>query len=137
MATIYYIYGISGKSQALVTVKSAARNQIFYTKVLKTPDEMRKGLMHVKELAENSGMLFLFEKPQIANMWMKDTFIPLDMIFINERNEIIKIIENAKPNSLEVLSSDAYVAMVLEINGGIAKKHGIRVGDSITYEFTN
>lgn len=114
-----------------------AGNQIFYTKVPRIPDEMQKGLMHIKELPENSGMLFLFEKPQIVNMWMKDTFIPLDMIFINERNEIIKIIESAKPNSLEILSSDTYVAMVLEINGGIAKKRGIKVGDSITYEFTN
>ena len=90
--------------------------------------------MFVRDLPPSEGMLFPQAAPQVAHFWMKNTFIPLDMVFVGENGRIAKIIAKAKPFSLAVLSSDVPVIAVLEIGGGEAKRLGITVGDRVSWK---
>ena len=111
------------------------RNQqeIAKFQVAKALDNQQKmlGLMHIKSLPKNHAMLFTWESPQIINMWMKNTKIPLDMLFLDEKYQIIKIHSMAKPFSLDIISSQKQATAVLEINGGLAKKLKINLGDQL------
>lgn len=105
----------------------------FLVKVVRKNEDREQGLMWITNLPESYGMVFEFEKEQVIHMWMKNTKIPLDMIFIDQNNKIIKVVHNTKPESLEVISSEKPITKVLEINGGLAKKLGILVGDRVVY----
>lgn len=96
-------------------------------------DDYKKmyGLMHLDYLPSEYGMLFPFPKSQVIAMWMKNTLIPLDMIFINDNNTIVAIKTNAKPKSLDIISSEEEARKVLEINAGLVKKLGIKTGQKI------
>lgn len=99
-----------------------------------TDEERQKGLMYRTELDENKGMVFIFRPAQKATFWMKNTFIPLDIIFINN-GKIVKIVENAEPNQTEtVYPSEFEVTEVIEVVGGYTKKHDIKVDDTVTFE---
>jgi len=89
------------------------------------------GLMNLKFLPEKYGMLFTFDHPQIINMWMKNTLIPLDMIFIDDDNKIVNIKKSNQPNSLTIISSERKSRSVLEINAGLTEKFAIQIGDKI------
>jgi uncharacterized membrane protein (UPF0127 family) len=104
---------------------------LFKVNIADTPKERETGLMFIKKLPENHAMLFEFENRQVINMWMKNTKIPLDMIFIKD-NQIASIRRNNVPESLKIISSIEKVDQVLEINGGLSKKLNINVGDKIT-----
>ena len=93
-----------------------------------TPEQQRKGLMGRNQLPAQNGMLFLFNPPRVARMWMKDTLIPLDMLFFDEEGRIVFIHQNARPLDKTVISSRQPVAGVLEINAGEAEKFGITLG---------
>ncbi|MBW2999171.1 DUF192 domain-containing protein [Candidatus Woesearchaeota archaeon] len=99
-----------------------------------------KGLQDRESLEENTGMLFIFERPDIASFWMKDTLIPLDMIFISENyigEKTITKIESAEPCTTEkcpAYSSEKAVKYVLEVNAGFAERNGIEVGNRISWE---
>ncbi len=90
-----------------------------------TPAQQQKGLMFRESLGEKEGMIFLFAKNRIAQMWMKNTFIPLDMIFFDDNGHVVLIHRNAQPLDLKLISSVVPVAGVLEINAGASKKFGI------------
>lgn len=90
--------------------------------------------MFVRDLPASEGMLFPEGSPQVANFWMKNTYIPLDMVFVGEDGRIAKIIANAHPFSLDVLSSDVPVIAVLEIRGGEAQQLGMQVGDKVSWK---
>ena len=98
-----------------------------------TPERQQQGLMFVRDLPAMQGMLFPHEPPRVANFWMKNTYIELDMVFIGTDRHIIKIIERAQPFKLDSLSSDRPVSAVLEIKGGEAAKLGVRVGDLVSW----
>lgn len=106
---------------------------VYDVKVAQTEDELIKGLMFVKDLPENEGMIFDFRpyEGKKLSMWMKNTYIPLDMLFIDCNLEIVHIHKNAKPLSLENISTDKVFCYVLEINGGESDRKGISVGDKI------
>ncbi len=89
------------------------------------------GLMFLEQMPQDFGMIFHFNKNSEVNMWMKNTMITLDMLFINDQGEIVTIKENTKPYSLDIISSEKPVTQVLEINGGICKKLSIKVGQKI------
>jgi uncharacterized membrane protein (UPF0127 family) len=96
------------------------------------PARKKMGLMHIKSLPQDYGMLFMWDKldsATIIRMWMKNTIIPLDMIFFDDDNRIIKIHSMAKPLSLDIISSEKKSRLVLEINGGLAKKLQLQLGD--------
>lgn len=96
-----------------------------------TPKEQEHGLMFTKELPRGQGMIFLYDPPEEAAFWMKNTPIPLDMLFVGEDGKIIKIITNAQPYDLTPMPSETPVRAVLEIGGGEAISLGIEVGDRI------
>lgn len=102
--------------------------------IANTPLRQEQGLMFVRDLPASQGMLFPQDSPQVAHFWMKNTYIPLDMVFIGEDRRIAKIIANAHPFSLGVLSSDVPVIAVLEIRGGEAQRLGMRVGDKVSWK---
>lgn len=110
-------------------------SQIAEFMVANADDDYKKmyGLMNLESLPYNQGMIFTFKQSQEITMWMKNTKIPLDMIFIDFKNNIINIKNNATPYSLEVISSEAPAKKVIEINGGLCKKLGIKVGQKIKY----
>lgn len=96
-----------------------------------TPPRQAQGLMFVRELAPDAGMLFREESPRVMSMWMKNTYIPLDMLFIDAKGRIVRIAARTKPHSLDTISSREPVTMVLELRGGEAARRGIRVGDHV------
>ncbi len=106
----------------------------FQVWIADTPARQEQGLMFVRDLPAAKGMLFPQASPQVAHFWMKNTYIPLDMVFIGEDGRVAKIIANARPFSLGLLSSDVPVIAVLEIRGGEARKLGIGVGDRVSWK---
>ena len=102
--------------------------------VADTPERAEQGLMFVSDLPESLGMVFPLDPPRVENMWMKNTYIELDMLFVAADGRVTKIIGHAHPMSLDTLSSDAKVAAVLELKGGVAAKLGLRTGDTVTWK---
>jgi uncharacterized protein len=107
--------------------------QVFSVEVMRTPDERAKGLMFRRELAEGRGMLFDFAPEQNVSMWMKNTYLRLDMIFIRADGRILRIAENTTPESEAIIPSGGPVRGVLEVIGGTAKKYGIAPGDRVAH----
>lgn len=99
--------------------------------VARTDAQRSIGLMFRKSMAKDRGMLFLFRSPQPVAFWMRNTYIPLDLLFIDVTGAVVTIAENAKPQSLDLIPSNAAVVAVLEINGGLARSLGIKPGDQI------
>ncbi len=93
----------------------------------------KKGLMYIENLPINHGMLFEFDSPRIASIWMKNTHISLDILFIDENQTIIKIHNEAKPLNLKSITSKVKVKWILEVNGGLAKTLNINTGDRILF----
>jgi uncharacterized membrane protein (UPF0127 family) len=100
----------------------------FQVYVAHTMREHMQGLMFVQSLPADTGMLFPFEPPRPASMWMRHALIPLDMLFIREDGTVANIIADAAPQSLDTRNSDGPVAFVLELNGGTAARLGIVAG---------
>ncbi len=116
-----------------LTIESANGKHNFNIEVARTPDQHRQGLMFRQKLAPDAGMLFINESEQPISMWMSNTLIPLDMLFIAADGKVVRIAERAVPRSEEIISSGRPVLLVLEVNGGIASKLGIKPGDTVTY----
>ena len=100
----------------------------------RTPRERSQGLMFRKQLAADEGMLFLFEHTDVQKFWMKNTYIPLDMIFINEQMKVVGVEANAEPLTLQPRGPDLPSRYVLEVTGGWAERHGVAAGTTV--EFT-
>lgn len=108
----------------------------FTIEVASTKEEKEQGLMFREKLGEKEGMLFLFDTEKPLTFWMKNTFIPLDIIFINENLEIVDIATNFPPCETEnciIYQSNKPAQYALEINGGLAEKLGIKVNDKIRF----
>ena len=103
-------------------------NKEYNVKEVTTPEDKAKGLQGVESLPENEGMLFIFDPPEDVKFWMKDTLIPLDIIFINEDQEVVKVHQGI-PND-ETLIEVPNIAYVLEVNAN----SGIKVGDELELE---
>lgn len=108
----------------------AVNGSRFEVEVARTPQEQENGLMFRRKLAPNHGMLFLFSPPRDVGMWMKNTYVPLDMFFIRG-GKIVRIAENATPESLKLISSGQPVSAVLEVPGGTAQRIGVKAGDKV------
>jgi uncharacterized membrane protein (UPF0127 family) len=111
----------------------AARKYAFEVWVADTPERAQQGLMFVSDLPDTMGMVFPLTTPRVETMWMRNTYIELDMLFIRADGRVAKIIEHAHPLSEALLSSDTPVSAVLELKGGEASKLGLRAGDTVTW----
>ncbi|MGD9614107.1 MAG: DUF192 domain-containing protein [Alphaproteobacteria bacterium] len=116
-----------------LTIETAGGPRKFRIELATTPAQMQQGLMFRRTLAPDAGMLFDFQRPVPASMWMKNTFIPLDMLFIDAEGRIINIAERTVPHSLDPVAAAAPARAVLELNGGTASRLGIRPGDRVVF----
>ncbi len=104
---------------------------VFQVWLADSPQRQAQGLMFVRSLPEMRGMLFVHAEPRAIAMWMKNTYIPLDMVFIGPDGKILQIVEQTTPHSLETIRSKEPAVAVLEIAGGEAKRLGIHAGQAV------
>jgi uncharacterized membrane protein (UPF0127 family) len=114
-----------------VLVDTGEARHAFEAWVASTPWQKARGLMYVTSLDPDRGMLFLLGRPEYASFWMRNTYISLDLLFIDDRGRIVNIIERAEPLSTAPLLSTAPVTCVLEIPGGMSERLGIQAGHHI------
>ena len=119
------------RSKLRVVTKSGKHE--FIVEIAVTDRQHAQGLMFRQSLAKNAGMLFDYKVPTSITMWMKNTYIPLDMIFIGNDGRVINVVQRAIPFSENVISSLGKARGVLEVNGGTASRLGIMPGDKILH----
>ena len=121
------------RSDSTLTVATRNARHAFAVEIARTPAEMERGLMFRDRLPPDRGMLFLYEEERPVSFWMKNTLIPLDLIFADSSGRILQIAERAVPLSTALISSEKPVRAVLEVNGGTAARLGIAVGDRLIH----
>ena len=119
--------------KAELTIVSAGGPQKFTVELATTPGQMEQGLMFRKTLPPDAGMLFDYRTPSMAAMWMKNTLIPLDMLFVDAQGRVINIHERAVPGSLDPIAAAAPARAVIELNGGTVARLGIAPGDQVQH----
>ncbi|HLK89205.1 MAG TPA: DUF192 domain-containing protein [Polyangia bacterium] len=121
-------------SPATVAIDTGARKVLFRVEVAVTPEEHARGLMYRSRLATDAGMIFVFEEPSVQRFWMKNTLIPLDMIFIGKNRKIVGIVEDAAPETETERLVGAPSQYVLEIGGGLSAQLGIHAGETVDFQ---
>lgn len=114
-------------------IKTNSGTHSFVVELALTGEQRAIGLMHRDQMDKNAGMLFRFDMSRNVAMWMKNTLIPLDMIFIRADGTVANVHQNAVPHSEKVIGSGEPVLYVLELNGGMAEKIGIEPGDRVMH----
>jgi uncharacterized membrane protein (UPF0127 family) len=129
------LWAVACQAQPKVIIQTKENRELtFLVEVADTPAKRELGLQYRRDLAVDHGMIFLFPTESHHSFWMKNTPIPLDMIFINRDRKIVGIVEQAFPFSTDSRSVPAASQFVLEINGGLAGRYGVKVGDSIRFQ---
>ena len=123
----------AGLEQMPLTIQSHSGTHRFTVEVARTPEQQAQGLMFRQSLAPDRGMIFPYEPAQPVSFWMKNTLIPLDMVFIRPNGTIARIAENTVPLSLDPVPSLEPVTAVLEIAGGRARELGMSEGDKVRW----
>lgn len=123
----------AGLEQVRLTISSHGKIYRFTVEVARTAEEQAQGLMYRSSLAPDRGMIFPFDTPRQASFWMKNTLIPLDMLFIRADGSIANIEANTVPLSLQPVYADGEVTAVLEIAGGRSAELGIAPGDKVKW----
>jgi uncharacterized protein len=116
-----------------LTIVTATGPHRFTVELAETPEQMEQGLMFRRTMAPDAGMLFDYKTPTVATMWMRNTLIPLDMLFVDGQGRIVNIHERAVPQTLDVIAAEAPVRVVIELNGGTAARLGIKPGDRVQH----
>lgn len=119
--------------QSPLTIDAAHDRFEFQVEMAVSPEQRSQGLMFRESLEEDRGMLFDFGRPQRATMWMRNTYVPLDMLFIDADGRITQIAANTQPLSDTVVASREPVRAVLELRGGVSAKLGIKPGDRVIH----
>ena len=120
-------------SNEKIDVSIYNKNITFNVEVAKTIEERRTGLMYRKKLYNNEGMLFIFPREKIIQLWMKNTYIPLDVIFISENKLIVDIKKNMEKLSKTIVKSKVKSKYALEFNAGLINKLDIEIGDKVLF----
>ncbi|CAN7443210.1 DUF192 domain-containing protein [Bosea sp. LjRoot237] len=116
-----------------LTIVTTSGRHAFQVEVMRTPDQRARGLMHRQFMPADRGMLFDFKQVEPVAMWMQNTYISLDMLFIRADGTVARIAERAEPLSTRTIPSGEPVLSVLEVNAGIAEKLGIKPGDRVEH----
>lgn len=124
---------LSASADSTGTLVTRSGDHRVEIEVADTPDEREYGLMNRQSMPADSGMLFDFGIDRPVSMWMKNTYIPLDMVFLNAEGKVTHIAVNATPLSLDVIDSGGPARYVLELNGGAAARYGLKVGDQLKH----
>jgi uncharacterized membrane protein (UPF0127 family) len=122
---------VASFDKSTITIDTIAGPHHFAVELALTPEQQELGLMFRSSLAPDAGMLFDFRNTQSASFWMKNTLIPLDMLFVAEDGHIADIHERAVPLSETAINSKVPVRAVIEVNGGTVARLGIKVGDVV------
>jgi uncharacterized membrane protein (UPF0127 family) len=125
--------GAPASEKGTIVFKTETGEHSFDIEVMTTVLERAKGLMFRHTLPERSGMLFVYDRPQATTMWMKNTYIPLDMVFIAAGGTVHRIEANTEPFSTALISSEGDIIAVLELNAGEAARIGLKPGDRAIY----
>lgn len=118
--------------QARVALTTATGVHDFGVWIAADDRSRERGLMYVRELPADRGMLFVFERPQPLAFWMKDTYVSLDLIFVDPAARVLNIAANTRPHSLEPIPSEGDAIAVLEVRAGTARSIGLQPGDRLT-----
>ncbi len=125
---------LSAFPQSLLAIRTAAGNVVnFKIWTADSPRREEQGLMFIREMDEHAGMLFAFPGNQQPTMWMKNTYLSLDLLFIDARGRINYIAAQATPLSLDIIQSPKPSYAVLELKGGACDHLGIKIGDTVVY----
>jgi uncharacterized membrane protein (UPF0127 family) len=133
LVTLYATPAVRAASVQPLEIATKSGVHVFSVEMATTEEEKQTGLMYRKELPDGKGMLFDFSPEQQISMWMKNTYIPLDMIFIRADGRILRIAENTEPLSTKIISSGGLAKGVLEVIAGTAQKYGIQPGDRVAH----
>lgn len=114
-------------------IQTSAGPRRFDVEVMRTDAERARGLMFRRDLPADRGMLFTFDREEPIFMWMKNTYLPLDMIFVGKNGRVVSVARDTEPLSERIISSGAPATTVLEVNAGTAARLGIRDGDTLVY----
>jgi len=120
--------------KSTLEIRSGKETHRFDIWIAQTTRQQQQGLMFVRDLAQNRGMLFIAEPPRVFDMWMKNTYIPLDMVFIGVDGRIAKIAANTTPHSEAIVSSGVAVGAILELKGGEAARRALHPGDKVSWQ---
>ncbi|MCF6216810.1 MAG: DUF192 domain-containing protein [Emcibacter sp.] len=118
-----------------LSILSKGQSHKFDVEIAQSFEQRARGLMFRRKMPEKNGMLFLFENNQMVTMWMENTYIPLDIIFLNAKGIIMHIVKSTVPESRDYINSTVPVISVLEVNGGVTDNLNIQVGDKIDHPF--
>ncbi|MCE7028429.1 DUF192 domain-containing protein [Jiella avicenniae] len=132
LAAGYLAFAAGDLSKAVLHTKGGERK--IMVELALTPEQREVGLMNRSQMPQDQGMLFRFDETRNVAMWMKNTLIPLDMLFMDESGEIVTIKTNAQPLSLAIIPSGQPVRYVLELNGGAAARYGVSIGDRLEHD---
>ncbi|SMH58682.1 DUF192 domain-containing protein [Azospirillum agricola] len=125
---------LEGFQKSSLTVETASGGRFrFDVELAETMAQQAQGLMFRERMADDAGMLFIYDSVRPASFWMKNTLIPLDMLFIGADGHIVNIHERAVPQSLDSINSAGPVKAILELNGGMSARLGIRPGDLVRH----
>ena len=128
----YFVF-TSNSIGSNATLVTATGNHRIAVEIADTPQTRETGLMHREELADDTGMLFDFREIRPVSMWMRNTLIPLDMLFVRENGTVARVARNAVPLDLTPIPSGEPVRYVLEIAGGAAETYGVAEGDRLIH----
>ena len=120
---------LNDDSTILHLERSSGQSIPFQVEIACTPQALTQGLMNRHDLDQDAGMLFVFPKPQYAEFWMKNTYLALDLIFMDQNFKVVQLYADARPLDLKKIKSDQIIKYVLEISAGSIQHHGIQKGD--------
>ena len=128
-----YFHGpaASGMRRETITLTTSAGAKMIAAEIALSGPEQEQGLMFRKQLGDDEGMLFIYKRPQDITMWMRNTYIPLDMVFIGANGRIAHIVEGAEPLSERIISSGGKAQSVLELKAGTVRRLGLATGDRV------
>jgi len=118
-----------------LSISTQTGDHVFSVEIASTPTTRERGLMDRRFMPQDRGMLFEFERDGPVAFWMKNTYIPLDMVFIARNGAVTRIVDRAEPLSEMAIPSGGPCAAVLELNGGVAAQIGLTVGDKVRHAF--
>lgn len=136
LSFIFLLTACNDKDLTPITIQTSNGEATYYVEIADTLPKMQKGLMDRKKLKSDSGMMFIFSKnhPQPIAMWMKNTYISLDMLFLDSNGKIIALEKNTTPMSERLIRPTLKpTSYVVELNAGEIKKHDIKIGDKVLF----
>ena len=128
-----HLLDLDSYPKAKLDIHSGKQTHQFDIWLAETPRQQQQGLMFVRDLPAARGMLFVAKEPRVFDMWMRNTYIPLDMVFIGADGRISSIAANTTPHSLAIVSSRIPVGAILELKGGEAARLALHAGDKVSW----